>query len=532
MREGEAVSARAPSASRRAGSSAKESAKSSAESNKSSAKSNVPFIERRRHPRPRLAEIRRGATLNLLPPSVVTGSVRIIEFLLIAVLGFAIYLLYVEREGTSTHITYLIAVLIAATANMLTFQAFNLYEVPAFSAFVRSFTRIVFAWSLVVVGMMALAFFGKVGADFSRVWIATWYFAALSMLFGERLALSLMARRWIKEGRLNRRAVIVGGGHEAEELIKALEASTETDIRIAGIFDDRGDDRVSPIVAGYPKLGNIDQLVAFARNSRLDLLIVSLPVTAEKRLLALLKKLWVLPVDIRLSAHNNQLRFRPRTYSYIGNVPFIDITDKPIADWDHVKKWLFDKVVGWLAVILLAPVMAVIALLIKLDSKGPVLFRQKRQGFNNELIEVYKFRSMYADHTDAEASKLVTKDDPRVTRIGRFLRKTSLDELPQFFNVVKGDLSLVGPRPHALKAKAEDKLYSEVVDGYFARHRVKPGVTGWAQINGWRGETDTEEKIQRRVEHDLYYIENWSVTFDLYICLMTPFALLKGENAY
>jgi exopolysaccharide biosynthesis polyprenyl glycosylphosphotransferase len=227
--------------------------------------------------------------------------------------------------------------------------------------------------------------------------------------------------------------------------------------------------------------------------------------------------------------HSNQLRFRPRTYSYIGNVGFIDITDKPIADGDHVKKWLFDKIAAGLALILFAPVMAGIAILIKLDSKG--LFRQKGQGFNNELIEVYKFRSMYVDQADAEASKLVTKDDPRITRIGRFLRKTSLDELPQFFNVVKGDLSLVGPRPHALKAKAEDKLYYDVVDGYFARHRVKPGVTGWAQISGWRGETDTQEKIQRRVEHDLYYIENWSVTFDLYICLMTPFALFRGENA-
>jgi Undecaprenyl-phosphate glucose phosphotransferase len=326
--------------------------------------------------------------------------------------------------------------------------------------------------------------------------------------------------------------VIVGGGPEAEELIKALEASHDTDIRIAGIFDDRGNERVSPVVAGYPKLGNIDELVEFARNSRIDLLIVSLPVTAEKRLLQLLKKLWVLPVDIRLSAHNNRLRFRPRTYSYIGNVPFIDVADKPIADWDHVKKWLFDKIAASLALILLAPLMAIIAVLIKLNSKGPVLFRQKRQGFNNELIEVFKFRSMHVDQADVDANKLVTKDDPRVTRIGRFLRRASLDELPQFFNVLKGDLSLVGPRPHALKAKAEDKLYSDVVDGYFARHRVKPGVTGWAQISGWRGETDTEEKIERRVEHDLYYIENWSVTFDLYICLMTPFALLKGENAY
>ncbi|MGC1465250.1 MAG: sugar transferase, partial [Pseudolabrys sp.] len=156
-----------------------------------------------------------------------------------------------------------------------------------------------------------------------------------------------------------------------------------------------------------------------------------------------------------------------------------------------------------------------------------------RYGFNNDLIEVYKFRSMYVDRADASANKLVTKNDPRVTRVGRIIRKTSLDELPQLFNVVfKGNLSLVGPRPHAVNAKAEARLYDDAVDGYFARHRVKPGITGWAQINGWRGETDTQEKIQRRVEHDLHYIENWSVLFDLYIVATTPLALLKTENAY
>jgi Undecaprenyl-phosphate glucose phosphotransferase len=498
----------------------------------SRAKTRSPFKERRRSPRPRLAEIRQGGTLRLLPPTVVTGAARIAEFLLVAALGFVIYLFYVERVGPPTYLVYFVAVLIAASANALILQTLNLYQVPAFSAFVRSFARIAFAWTLVIVGLMSLAFFVKVGAEFSRVWIATWYVSTLGALFVERLGLSFMVKRWTKEGRLNRRAVIVGGGAEAEQLIKALEASQDTDIRIAGIFDDRGHDRVSPIVAGYPKLGNIDELVTFARASRIDLLIVSLPVTAEKRLLQLLKKLWVLPVDIRLSAHNNRLRFRPRTYSYIGNVPFIDITDKPIAEWDHVQKQLFDQIVSVAALIAFSPLMALIGLAIKLDSKGPVLFRQKRQGFNNELIDVYKFRSMYVEASDADANKLVTKNDPRVTRVGAFLRKTSLDELPQLFNVIKGELSLVGPRPHALKAKAEDRLYADVVDGYFARHRVKPGVTGWAQINGWRGETDTEEKIQRRVEHDLYYIENWSVTFDLYILLMTPFALLKGQNAY
>jgi lipopolysaccharide/colanic/teichoic acid biosynthesis glycosyltransferase len=177
--------------------------------------------------------------------------------------------------------------------------------------------------------------------------------------------------------------------------------------------------------------------------------------------------------------------------------------------------------------------MLLAAIAIKLESRGPVFFKQKRYGFNNELIEVYKFRSMYLDQCDPTALKLVQKNDPRVTKVGAFIRKTSLDELPQLINVVfRGDLSLVGPRPHAVHAKAADRLYDEAVDGYFARHRVKPGITGWAQINGWRGETDTEEKIQRRVEHDLHYIENWSVLLDLAILARTPLALAKTEHAY
>jgi len=277
----------------------------------------------------------------------------------------------------------------------------------------------------------------------------------------------------------------------------------------------------------------VDDLVEFARRTRVDLVLFSLPISAESRILQMLKKLWVLPVDIRLSAHNNQLRFRPRSYSYIGSVPVLDVFDRPIADWDVVMKWLFDKLIGALALIALSPVMLFTALAIKFDSRGPVLFKQKRYGFNNELIEVYKFRSMYVDQCDPTASKLVQQNDPRVTKVGAFIRKTSLDELPQLINVVfKGDLSLVGPRPHAVHAKAADRLYDEAVDGYFARHRVKPGITGWAQINGWRGETDTEEKIQRRVEHDLHYIENWSVLLDLAILARTPLALAKTEHAY
>jgi len=247
----------------------------------------------------------------------------------------------------------------------------------------------------------------------------------------------------------------------------------------------------------------------------------------------MLRKLWVLPIDIRLAAHANRLRFRPRSYSYIGQTPMLDIFDKPIAEWDLLMKLAFDKIIGLAALIALSPVMALTALAIKLDSRGPVLFKQKRYGFNNEIIEIYKFRSMRADALDPTALRRVTRGDPRVTRVGRFIRKTSIDELPQMFNVVfKGDLSLVGPRPHAPRSKAADRQYDEVVEGYFARHRVKPGITGWAQINGWRGETDTQDKIQHRVEHDLYYIENWSILFDLRVLALTPLSLFKATNAY
>jgi len=463
---------------------------------------------------------------------VVTGSARLADFLLVVLTGLAIHLLYVESSVTLAW-WYLAAIPGTAAVFVTAMQLSGGYTIPAMRRVGFQAGRLLACWMLVFGLMTSVVFLAKLGEEFSRFWFASWFVIGLIALFGFRIVLASFINRWAGEGLLERRAVIVGGGERAEALIHALEAQGNDDIRICGIFDDRGDDRSPHSVAGYRKLGTISELVAFGRKAKIDLLIVTLPITAESRVLQLLKKLWVLPVDIRLSAHTNKLRFRPRTYSFVGRVPFLDVVDKPIADWDVVTKWLFDHVVGGLILLLVAPVMLFVALAIRIDSRGPILFKQRRYGFNNELIEVYKFRSMYVDQADVDAAKLVTKDDPRVTRVGRFIRKTSLDELPQLFNVVfKGNLSLVGPRPHALQAKAADRLYNDVVDGYFARHRVKPGITGWAQVNGWRGETDTREKIERRVEHDLYYIENWSVFFDLYILAMTPLKLLQTESAY
>jgi Undecaprenyl-phosphate glucose phosphotransferase len=465
-------------------------------------------------------------------PIVLAGTVRLIEFALVMLVGLVIYLAYVVPfDGFEWR--YPIAIVAIGAIATLTFQAADIYQVQAFRGYEKQYFRLASAWSVVFLIIIGISFFAKAGDQFSRVWLGSFYIAGLIVLIAFRRALFLMVRRWTQQGRLDRRAVIVGADEKGAALINSIMAQRNSDIHIIGTFDDRGDDRSPTSVSGLPKLGVVDDLVEFARRTRVDLVIFSLPISAESRILHMLKKLWVLPVDIRLAAHANKLRFRPRAYSYIGNIPVLDVFDKPITDWDVVMKWLFDKVIGSLILILASPIMLITALAIKLDSRGPVLFKQKRYGFNNELIEVYKFRSMRVDQCDATATKLVQKNDPRVTRVGRFIRKTSIDELPQLLNVVfKGNLSLVGPRPHAVHAKAENRVYDEAVDGYFARHRVKPGITGWAQINGWRGETDTQEKIQRRVEHDLYYIENWSVLFDLYILAATPFALAKTENAY
>ena len=467
-----------------------------------------------------------------ISPIVLAGFVRMGEFALIVVVGLAVFALYLSpTEALLWH--YAGAIFAIALLSMFAFQTADIYQVQAFRGHEKQYMRLASAWSVVFLIVIGASFFAKAGDMFSRVWLGGYYVCGLVALVISRRLLFLLVRKWTREGHLTRRTVIVGGGVPGEHVIEELRHQKDSGVKIIGLFDDRGDERSSMDCAGERKLGIVDDLVEFGRRTRVDLVIFSLPISAEDRILQMLKKLWVLPVDIRLAAHTNKLQFRPRSYSYIGSVPVLDVFDRPIADWDVVMKWLFDKLIGGIALLLALPVMALIAIAIRLESRGPVLFKQKRYGFNNDLIEVYKFRSMYVDKADAGANKLVTKDDPRVTRVGRIIRKTSLDELPQLFNVVlKGNLSLVGPRPHAVNAKAEAKLYDEAVDGYFARHRVKPGITGWAQINGWRGETDTHEKIQQRVEHDLYYIENWSLLLDLYILARTPFALLKTENAY
>jgi Undecaprenyl-phosphate glucose phosphotransferase len=492
-----------------------------------------PRIERRR----RLSQAALAVTNQKVRPAyspvVIAGAVRLADFVLLSVIGVSLYFAYVVRlNGFSWE--YVAAIFGVSATAVICFQASDIYEVQVFRGQLRQMTRMISAWAFVFLLFIGASFFAKLGGEVSRLWLSAFFFVGLAALIAERLVLRAMVRGWARQGRLDRRTIIVGSDQNGEKLVEALRIQDDSDIDILGVFDDRNDSRALDTCAGAVKLGKVDDIIEFARRTRVDLVLFALPISAETRILEMLKKLWVLPVDIRLSAHTNKLRFRPRAYSYLGKVPTLDVFEAPITDWDLVMKWLFDHLVGAIVLLLAAPVMALVALAVKLDSPGPVLFRQKRFGFNNERIDVYKFRSLYHDQADPLAAKVVTKNDSRVTRVGRFIRKTSLDELPQLFNVVfKSNLSLVGPRPHAVQGKVQTQLFDEAVDGYFARHRVKPGITGWAQINGWRGEIDNEEKIQKRVEFDLYYIENWSVLFDLYILLKTPLALIaKNENAY
>jgi Undecaprenyl-phosphate glucose phosphotransferase len=479
----------------------------------------------------RLRGIAAGAPAPL-SPVVVRGMARATEFLIIALAGLNAYYLYVAGREIAMAGAYWTVSFGAAAATVAAFELSGLYSIPAFRGYVPRAGRMVAIWTGIAGLLMAIAFFTRFGADFSRVWMAMWFVSATALLVAARVAASIMVRAWTGTGRLTRRGVIIGGGARAGELISALAACDDSDLEICGIFDDRAGDRSPAMIAGCPKLGNIEALLEFARSARVDLLIVSLPLAAEARVMQLLRQLWVLPVDIRLSAHASRLRFRPRTYSYIGAVPFLDVFDRPLRDWSLIVKRIEDVVIAAILVVLLAPLMGLVALAVKLDSPGPVLFRQPRHGFNDDEIEILKFRSLYADACDPEARRLVYRGDPRVTRVGRFIRRTSLDELPQLFNVLRGELSLVGPRPHAPFAATHNRPYADVVESYSARHRVKPGITGWAQINGWRGATDNEQQIRRRVEHDLHYIENWSLAFDLYILAMTPFTLFNNERAF
>lgn len=364
--------------------------------------------------------------------------------------------------------------------------------------------------------------------NYSRIWLAATAVIGSTLLIANRIFLSLFVRRAIRAGRLLERIVLVGANDVAEKIISTILHSRQSGVSILGVFEDRVN-RPLPSMSGMSVLGSTDDLLTYVRTNRVDRIVVTLPWINSDRINELLKKLRTVPVRLDLVPHDAIWQAPAVDMERLAGVPVLTIANAKVDEQIGVIKRLEDVVISSVLLLLASPVLLMVALAIKLDSKGPVIFKQKRHGFNNEIFDVYKFRSMRM--VDSMAVKVVqaTKGDPRVTRVGRFLRKSSLDELPQLFNVLLGTMSIVGPRPHAVQ---HNHQYAGIITEYFARHNVKPGITGWAQVNGLRGETDTDDKMRRRVEFDLHYIEHWSLLLDLKIILMTAVAVWFQETAY
>lgn len=426
---------------------------------------------------------------------------------------------------------YLTSMALYSVLTIFFLHSNELYKLESIVECRTSFPKIFSLCLFSLMTLLALAFGLKISNAFSRIWASYWLISSAGGIwfvqFLARRCLLAMARR----GWLVRNVAVVGAGNQGLLLLKQLKKNRHPWVRIVGVFDDRSE-RGSESLDGNLKMGGVDSLIAMARTWHIDEILVALPWGAEDRVLSIIQKLQILPVNIRLCPESICYKLPVRGYDHNYGIPILNTFSKPISGWDYVIKTIEDKMLGLLILALISPILILIAMLIKLDSPGPIFFRQKRYGFNNQLIDMYKFRTMYADKLDHNASQLTERNDPRVTKLGRFLRRTSLDELPQFINVVKGEMSIVGPRPHALEAKAAGVLYEDIVYQYAARHKVKPGITGLAQVNGWRGSTDTEEKIQKRVDNDIEYINKWSLFLDLKIIFKTIFVVMVGQNAY
>ncbi len=378
--------------------------------------------------------------------------------------------------------------------------------------------------------MIACLFFLRNDGPVFRAWPLLWLFSSAILLTASRWYLSNLLNGWSRAGRLARRVAVIGAGDFSREFIERLRSEPSL-YTVVGLYDDRLS-RIPAVQNGVRVRGSVKDLLERSREEQIDQIVIALPLSAVSRISMILEQVGSAVADLCLTTDFVGFRYRSSQISSVGSNPVVLIEERPLKDWRAAKKAVFDIVVGSLVLLVLSPLLALIVLAIRLDSPGPVLFRQPRLGFNNRLFTCYKFRTMHHGMTDLLGDRQATRGDPRVTRLGKWLRALSLDELPQLLNVLKGDMSLVGPRPHPPNTKADDKLFSDVVAKYAFRHRVKPGITGWAQVNGWRGETKTVEQIENRVACDLAYIQNWSIWFDLRIMVLTITREILSRHAF
>jgi Undecaprenyl-phosphate glucose phosphotransferase len=459
--------------------------------------------------------------------------VGVLDFWLILAAATAAFPVYsgIMDQTVAEPERHVLTSFLAATLLVGLFERLGGYRSKQLSRLYWQLTHILMTWGLTVAVLLLAAFFSKTSETYSRGWVLTWIITVpILLLLGRSVLHSTVATR-AAGGCLARNVAIVGAGNEGQRLITRLQAGEDSSVVIRGVFDDRKS-RLPGSVCGLTVRGTTDDLLRFARDARIDEIVIALPLDAESRLRSLCDKMKALSIDVRLSLEPLAETFRVRSLGYVGEVPVLEMVDRPLKNWRAFAKWMEDKLLGLFLLALVGPLMVLIAILIKLDSPGPVFFVQKRFGFNNNVIRVLKFRTMYIDRCDQSGAHRTVQNDPRITHVGRVVRALSIDELPQLINVLRGDMSLVGPRPHAIAMKAGGRLYCDAVEEYLHRHRVKPGITGWAQVNGLRGEIDTLEKARTRVAHDLYYIEHCSIWFDLKILLKTVGILASRDNAY
>ena len=367
--------------------------------------------------------------------------------------------------------------------------------------------------------------------EFSRGLALYFMGSVVVMLFISRMIFRRLVSRLMDQGVIGQRvAIYAESAKVADRVSQMIELERLPHVRLIGYADER--ERSDKDDASLRHLGGLTELLDLARHGRLDQVILAVPRLSQARLDQISETLSAASIDLCVLPRETLEFTASYRVRFLGSLPVFAVWQQPMRDIDGILKQSMDYVLASLALLILSPILILTAIAIRIESKGPIFFRQTRFGFNNNEIPVLKFRSMYVDRQDVSGAQRTEKNDPRVTRVGRIIRRTSIDELPQLINVLKGDMSIVGPRPHATMMRVGDKYYFDAVKGYTARHRVKPGITGLAQVRGLRGEIATTERARKRVEYDIYYIENWSPLLDIRIILETVVKVFWDKNAY
>jgi len=421
--------------------------------------------------------------------------------------------------------------LLAVLGSLLTWIAMgavDAYRAWRGSSLWQELQVLMLGWLAVIFILVMLAWSLQYGERFSRVVVGLWFgCSALGFMLSHTLQRLLL--RWMRSnGKNSRQVIIVGAGDLGKQLAERIQGAEWMGMNLVGLFDDDVT-KLGSVVHGAPVLGDTSDVYNYVVSQNIDQVYLALPMRNEKVMRGIFDELQDSTASIFLVPDLFIFELMGAREQDVGGIPAFALCETPLTGPFGLIKRLEDIVVSSAILLLISPLLLLISIAIKLTSSGPVIFKQHRYGLNGEYIKVYKFRSMTVCDNDATVIKQASKGDARITPLGAFLRKTSLDELPQFVNVLQGRMSVVGPRPHAV---AHNEEYRKLIKGYMWRHKMKPGITGWAQINGWRGETDTLEKMEKRVEYDLDYIRRWSVGFDIKIIFMTIFKGFIDKNAY